>query len=405
MRSDPSLFLKKIRYLSQALIISGLLNIALFLLIIYWIFSEGSYTPPLELKAVKVDQQLIALNSSKECSKVLNQFVGLSFSRLVGCLSMTQSVDNGCKERDLALSCMLSIHYFDLERALQGGVQNKQKRYLSGEYPFIVYVDLTDSDYEQIIHFATTELWPITAEGLFHLIKKGNTQNGQIDAFVLTREFWSVEQLFKRFNGVTQQDLLTLLFEGSWKSLNEFYENQSIVNHLVDDRRRSLLRNYLREGSPTAARLFVQYDRDFAVEMLPDEEVIHLIQKLPKNIIEGELYVRSVLKSPRSKKVWNQANEWLPPEKRGVIQISEQKREVPLRVISPPQKNRMQQVIVPLKNKSTSLPNREYIVQEKDSLWKVANRFKVSVEDLKKVNHLQSDAIKPGMKLRIPSHN
>jgi LysM repeat protein len=46
---------------------------------------------------------------------------------------------------------------------------------------------------------------------------------------------------------------------------------------------------------------------------------------------------------------------------------------------------------------------RAYIVQEGDSLWKVSQRFKVNVEEIRKLNKLESDRLKPGTLLNIPS--
>lgn len=46
--------------------------------------------------------------------------------------------------------------------------------------------------------------------------------------------------------------------------------------------------------------------------------------------------------------------------------------------------------------------DRLYIVQEGDSLWKIARRFNVDVEHLRAHNKLKSDALKPGTPIRIP---
>jgi LysM repeat protein len=52
-------------------------------------------------------------------------------------------------------------------------------------------------------------------------------------------------------------------------------------------------------------------------------------------------------------------------------------------------------------SKSPKVPRR-YIVQEGDSLWKIARRFNVDMEILKEHNQLKSDAIRPGTTLKIP---
>jgi LysM repeat protein len=45
---------------------------------------------------------------------------------------------------------------------------------------------------------------------------------------------------------------------------------------------------------------------------------------------------------------------------------------------------------------------RRYVVQEGDSLWKISRKFGVDVNALRKMNHMQSDFLKPGAALYIP---
>jgi LysM repeat protein len=53
----------------------------------------------------------------------------------------------------------------------------------------------------------------------------------------------------------------------------------------------------------------------------------------------------------------------------------------------------------------SSLKKQEhtYIVQEGDSLWKISKKFNVNIDRLRAYNQLDSDALKPGKSLRIPS--
>ena len=43
-----------------------------------------------------------------------------------------------------------------------------------------------------------------------------------------------------------------------------------------------------------------------------------------------------------------------------------------------------------------------YLVQDGDSLWKIARKLKVSIHDLKEKNQLQSDLLRPGKVLKVP---
>lgn len=52
-----------------------------------------------------------------------------------------------------------------------------------------------------------------------------------------------------------------------------------------------------------------------------------------------------------------------------------------------------QKLIIPSKN--------EYIVQKGDSLWKIANKYNTSVDNLKKINNLKTDVLQIGQKILV----
>jgi len=67
-----------------------------------------------------------------------------------------------------------------------------------------------------------------------------------------------------------------------------------------------------------------------------------------------------------------------------------------------------QKPIVPKSTKQVTIkaipPKREktYVVQEGDSLWKIARKYKIDIDLIKKRNGLKSDALKPGTTLKLP---
>ena len=48
-------------------------------------------------------------------------------------------------------------------------------------------------------------------------------------------------------------------------------------------------------------------------------------------------------------------------------------------------------------------PDRGYTVQHGDSLWKISRKFGVKIDQLRALNSLETDQLKPGTELTLPS--
>jgi LysM repeat protein len=345
MTTDSSLFVKKIRHLSLALIISGALNMGVLSALLYWTLRERPPTPYCELKPASYEQQQVPLADLRGCKEMLTHLSRLSFPQLVNSLSRTQLVENGYTERDLALACLITFHHFDIQRALPKNAQPRQQRFLTwkpdGHQPpvtLVFYPHLTQQHFNAIIQFAKTERWPLTAEGLFSLLKKQKKEQWDanlVETFMLAPEFWTVELLFNRSGQqVDKQDLLLLLLEGEWSDLKQFVDQQRQRHDQSEARRQKFLLDYIKAGSPSAAKLLQKTDQ------------ASVLARLERPVMaETSAVVLSV---------------------------------------------------------TTQAVARTYVVQEGDSLWKIARRFNVEVEALKRRNELKSDTIKPGSTLTIP---
>lgn len=445
MTSDSSLFIKRIRHLSFALILSGALNIGVLSLLLYWMLRERPPTPYCELKPASSEQQQISLADQRGSIEVLTQLSQLSFSQLVYRLSSAQLIENGYAERDLALACLVAFHHFDIQRALPKNAQPQQKRLLvwkpkekESTITLSMYPDLSDEQFEMIVRFAKNELWPLTAEGLFLSLKEQKQQKyldeQLVETFLLSPEYWTVDLLFNRGKQQTsKQELITLLLEGNWTLLKQFMDQQRQLHDSSDARRQKFLLDYLKAGSSAAAGLLLKSEWDLAVKKLDDQQVIAILQLMPVAIPESMQFAKQMLASPRSTSVWQQASQWLyhqtgepmpkdwnyevalarflpdVPKVDLISQAIQPKPSKPKVPLSQPSKVKVTPLpIKPVVTKNTLKKTegihkvREYLVQPGDNLWKIAKIFEVKVEELKAYNVLKSDALKPGMILIIP---
>ena len=62
-----------------------------------------------------------------------------------------------------------------------------------------------------------------------------------------------------------------------------------------------------------------------------------------------------------------------------------------------------QQLLIPEKNDDTS--DISYIVKSGDTLWSIAKKYNISVDELKSANNLSSNMLTIGQKLTIPEGN
>lgn len=445
MTQAPPLFIRKIRHLSIALIISGLLNIGVLSFLIFWMLKERPPTPYCELKPARVDQQEIPLADQRGSAEVLTELSQLSFDQLIDRLSHSQLIENGFEERDLAFAVLVAFHHFDMDRALSKNTKPQQKRLLAwkpkSQQPaieLIVYPDLTQKQFEKIIHFARTERWPLTSEGLFLLLKEQRKnkilEKDLIETFILTPDFWTVELLFnssvKRAN---RDEILATLLDGEWSLLKQFVDQQRSLHDSSDARRHKFLLEYLKVGSTAAAQLLLKTAWDFTSKKLDDQHVITILKLMPNQLPESVHFAKEMLASPRSQHVWQEAASWLYAQSGESLPKVWNYEEVMARFI--PEKTKVelisQAIVVPPKSVPLSLPRsdkevkkvavlsspkpaptskvdnnsvkkeRIHIVQQKDSLWKISKQYGVKIEDIKKENGLKSDILKPGTVLKI----
>jgi LysM repeat protein len=386
------LYLKQIRNLCLWLFLSGFLNILLISALLFWFFQDPFVE---EWKPPAIEERLQVGQLHPTNAAALGYYKSQGFEKLFLALKKTGLIEDGYRERDLALGVLVSFHDFDLERALKSHFRSLEKRILSfkeGNQTLLVYPGITDLQYQAIYEFAQKEKWPFKIKGLISLLKKEQFKDEPSlhDAIFLTPEFATVEALFKGIN-VSRQHLIRMLREGNFGLLLAFLEKSG--KNQASESRQKLLLAYLNEGSSTAGQLLLKTDFEFAAKRLGDPAVLSMVQNLDQNTKEATSFLAILLASSRGETVKSEAKakyleltgkSWEPL-------VSRVSRETSLLEVE-------KVVTFPSKPKKELL----YIVQDGDSLWKIAKRFSVKIEEIRELNKLKSDFLKPGTPLRVP---
>lgn len=322
--------LKKIRFLSIALFLSGAFNIILLALSFFWVF----YEEPLPHL---VNPSQIVKMPSQSNADVLKKYKEKPFEELVLALSKTNPVEDGLEERDLALGVLVTFHEFDLERAL--GIKNYQKKLVAfdeGRDKVAVFPNISTNQFETIRSFIGTEKWPFKPYGLFLRLKSSRGDESLKEAIYKTAQFRSLETLFQGKN-IAKSDLLQMVEEGPWGILSAFHEKQLAVLNVNDESRQNLLNSYIKAGSKKAVQISQGGN---TAKNKPFDNFV----QFPKTKEPSKVSVRID-----------------PPSKKSLL----------------------------------------YIVQDGDSLWKISKRFKVPIEEIRALNALKADSLKPGTPLKI----
>lgn len=377
--SENSPWVIRTKRLTQALIISGTLNVSLLGTFFYFVLRDKNDSLSIELKPLTTEAKLPPTSNLE----ILRSYCVLSYQQLLICLENQDFVEQGIKKRDLALSCLVAFHHFNLDKALGGISLQKRSILLSQEkgsevIEVPVFPGLADYQFQAIIHFAKTEKWPFTAQGLFYELKRSTPpyNSSLINAFSLTSEYHSVYMLFSKTGiSCSTKQLIDLLTEGEWIDLTNFSLSQRVALDLSIERCRSFLLAYLEKRSKTAALLLLESSPEFCLQQLEDRHILLFFDlfhgsPLLKNLSKG------LLAAPRTDVVWQLAAQAL-----GYSQIPAKKIEKP-------------EIKKPL--------YKTYKVQAGDNLWKIARAHKVSIKEIMQINQLETDKIRPDHCLQIP---
>lgn len=409
---EDQAWIKKIKYLTQALIISGSLNFALLTTLVGIAFKNGSkkaqHSQPLVLA-----QKRLSFTSA-DSMEILAEYFELSYARLVEELSDKTLVEDGYAKRDLALACLVSYHYFDIQKALAGiPLQKRQIELVNKEGGERAKLDmiagLHDEHFEAIKGFAKLEKWPFTPCGLHFFLKKiakmDKVPRSLKEAFCMTPQFHRIWRLFQQAQrGVNGSELMEMMLSAEWDFIEKFYEELGQQKSFGENKVREFLTSLLFCKCETAAKILLHEDREFVLAKCDDSSILFLLSQLDKTVLKPEAFARQLLLSVRSEEVHHMAGKKLY-ELSGEKIPSPYKHELALLRFLPNFFQKSDFVMEAKKEAQAPLKiaKKYHQVVKGESLWRIASIYKVSVKELSQVNHLPpSGVIKPGMRLEIP---
>jgi hypothetical protein len=420
-------WIRKFRLLTAGLIFSAILNVGLVGALVAFFWSEQSLPLP--------QPPSFAVDSVKE-DEVHRTWVArlphASYRELLSDLINQEPLEQGYRKRDFALGALVAFHDFDIDRALGGVQMQKRVCILGNDTSLELYPGLTEDQFLAIVRFAYSEQWPMTPRGLFSRLKR-QKEPSLMQAFAVTTPYRIYQSLFPQ---TTMHDLIALLCEGEWSQIENVWVEQEKKMDASDDRKRAILQSYLSQNSSLAAELFLHIDMASALKKLDDQSILQVLHAHQGKSDALHTFCLALLQSPRSDAVRKKSAELLyrmagesmpepyryeevvrrfipaPPEPTSmpVQNGSDQVQKPPAPVQqekkpSPPVQ--IKSIAVPQKAIPQSMPGQvpAHVVQEGETLWKIARIYRVRIEDLIEMNHLEKETIHPGMVLKVPDHD
>jgi LysM repeat protein len=390
MEEHQDKWVKRMRGLTNALILSGGLNIGLLATFFYFVLKDKE-------ELTVNDKPKVEMVEEKSNSDYLNQFSLLSFRELLPYLSNIEKVDQGYGKKDLAIACLVKYHHFNLEKSLPGQILQKRKvLFLRGEKEeeITLFPGLNEEQYKAIEHFAYSERWPLTAEGMFTILKKLPKPRQEEDkslewAFSLSSEVHNVRALFGK--ELTLEEILDLLTEMSWESISKFNADQAQLQDWSSERKRIFLLMALEQNSPLAAKLLVKLEAPYILKKMDDKQIVKLLSSIQEESVESKNLCLELLKSQRGDELLKVAG----------MKLYSWSKEMS----SEPYNHQvtLERFVGKLPTKAPLGNLHNYTVQFGDNLWKIARHHHVDVEALMRANHLKKDAtLQIGSELIIP---
>lgn len=384
-----SIWSRRVRALTHGLIISASLNAAFLATFIYFSLRQTPTFHSANYATRGSSKPML----SPSTAEVIWEYFNYSYERLLGELKDKTPIENGYSRRDLALSCLVSFHHFDIERALIGHrAQRREINFVHSEggesLEIPLFPGLSDTDYRSILTFVKNHAWPLTSEGLFLEVKGGNSSKSLYEAFVLSSPFQVISTLLGRGEDpLPEVNIVQMISSAPWEMISDFLDDPTNLIDFNKSKKLSLLKSFALGGSSEATKLLLVEDPDFVRVKLCDEDLLRLLPLFPASPRAVEI-LKALLYSLRPDQVRRTAAERLY-DLHGESPPDPYVHEVAVnRFITP----RVQ-----------TLASRKHVVKPGESLWVIARKYQVEVHAIESANHLSSNQVlSVGKELTIP---
>lgn len=380
------LFAHKIRFLTQILLLSVILNIAFLIIFFYFFIRENPVPVVFSYQPSFPTPEKLYTNQ-----EVIKTFEHLPVEKLFSLLEDDRLIEEGIKARDLSLALLVFRDHLDIDRAFGKKMSPHRILKLENGAALPLFSGFSDEEYKQVSSFVALEKWPFSFDRLFPVIKsQGESADpALLQMFFQSEECFAVERLFSQGPIALQKKvLLSLLREGSYETLHAFSESQKACSDTSQNKRLEFLMNYIKEGSKTAALLLLYTDLPYVTKYADDKMVLTILKLLPERSEKGFFFAATLLNSLRSDAVKRQAEEFLSHDK-----------ELAHRFYNRPALGNLRPTF---RDKPPAAPPpSQHVVQPGESLWSIARKYNISVEELVKINHLPTTSLQSGRILKL----
>ncbi len=355
-------------------------------------------------------------SAARDQFPALRSYSLLPYQELLLRLENKDLIEEGLTKRDLALACLVAFHHFNLDKALGGlPLQKRTIPFTNNDgqetIDIPVFPGLADYQFQAILQYAKTEKWPLTSQGLFYELKRSPLPRDPtlLDAFYLSPEYHAVHTLLTKTGiKISREQIVDLICEGEWKTLSDLTQQQRTALDLSPDRRRLFLLDI--SHSKLAAKILLDNDLDFVSKRLDDGQILTLLDLYPDKSPLLENFAKELLASPRTDAVRKRAaaflfalaGEPLPEPYDHALALQ---RFLPELAPKPPAPPPVAPQVIPVKAPAPPPPKPKkkfHTIEPGDSLWKIARKYRVSIEEIMRLNHMDTEKLRVGKQLEIP---